>query len=172
MVRIAKFEKVSAARFVADWISTFPQQTVEQAVYAYENIKLPARATSGSAGYDFFAPVGFELPAGGNIKIPTGIRAVIEEGWVLTLYPRSSLGFKYRFQLDNSVGVIDSDYAHSDNEGHIFLRMTNDNREGKGLRVPAGSAIAQGIFLPFGITVDDNASGVRNGGFGSTNSRA
>ena len=164
MVRIARFEKVSVQRFVADWVSTFPQQTVEQA----ERIKLPARATSGSAGYDFYAPVGFELPAGESIKIPTGIRALIEEGWVLTLYPRSGLGFKYRFQLDNSVGVIDSDYARSDNEGHIFLRMTNDSREGKSLRVPTGTAFAQGIFLPFGITVDDEARAVRNGGLGST----
>ena len=168
MVRIARFEKVSPRQFVADWVATFPQQTVEQALLAYEQIQLPQRATSGSAGYDFYAPVGFELPAGSSIKIPTGIRAIIEEGWVLTLYPRSSLGFKFRFQLDNSVGVIDSDYAHSDNEGHIFLRMTNDSREGKGLRVPTGAAFAQGIFLPFGITVDDDAKGVRNGGFGST----
>ena len=168
MLRIARFEKVSLKRFVSDWVATFPQQTLEQAVLAYESIRLPQRATSGSAGYDFFAPVGFDLPAGGNIKIPTGVRALIEDGWVLTLYPRSGLGFKYRFQLDNSVGIIDSDYALSENEGHIFLRMTNDNREGKGLRVPAGTAFAQGIFLPFGVTIDDDAQGIRNGGFGST----
>ncbi|MDO5298619.1 MAG: deoxyuridine 5'-triphosphate nucleotidohydrolase [Clostridia bacterium] len=168
MVRIARFEKVSVQRFVTDWIATFPQQTVEQAVLTYERIKLPCRATSGSAGYDFFTPVGFELAAGSSIKIPTGVRALIEDGWVLTLYPRSGLGFKYRFQLDNSVGVIDSDYARSDNEGHIFLRMTNDNREGKGLRAPVGTAFAQGIFLPYGITVDDDVQTVRNGGLGST----
>ena len=168
MLRIARFEKVSPQQFIADWLNTFPQQTIEQAAIAYDRLQLPRRATSGSAGYDFFAPVGFELPAGGSIKIPTGIRVFIEDGWVLTLYPRSSLGFKYRFQLDNSVGVIDSDYAHSDNEGHIFLRMTNDSREGKTLRVPAGAAFAQGIFLPFGVTVDDDAQDKRNGGFGST----
>ena len=168
MVRIARFEKVSVRRFVADWCATFPQQSIEQAVAAYERIRLPERATSGSAGYDFFAPVGFELSAGEGIKIPTGIRALIEDGWVLSIYPRSGLGFKYRFQLDNSVGIIDSDYARSDNEGHIFMRMTNDNREGKNLLVPAGTAFAQGIFLPFGITVDDDAQGVRNGGLGST----
>ena len=168
MLRIAKFEKVSPQRFVSDWIATFPQQTIEQAVMAYEHIQLPRRATSGSAGYDFFTPVGFELPAGGSIKIPTGVRALIEDGWVLTLYPRSGLGFKFRFQLDNTVGVIDSDYAHSDNEGHIFLRMTNDSREGKGLRVPAGTAFAQGVFLPYGVTVDDDVQAVRNGGLGST----
>ena len=168
MVRIARFEKVTPRRFVEDGTATFPPQTIEQALLDYEHIQLPRRATSGSAGYDFFAPVGFELPAGESIKIPTGVRALIEDGWVLTLYPRSSLGFKFRFQLDNSVGVIDSDYARSDNEGHIFLRMTNDSREGKGLRVSAGTAFAQGIFLPFGITLDDDVQTVRNGGLGST----
>ena len=117
MVRIARFEKVSVRRFVADWCATFPQQSIEQAVAAYERIRLPERATSGSAGYDFFAPVGFELGAGEGIKIPTGIRALIEDGWVLSIYPRSGLGFKYRLQLDNTVGIIDSDYASSDNEG-------------------------------------------------------
>lgn len=105
MVRVARFEKVSLRRFVTDWVATFPQQTVEQAVAAYERIRLPERATSGSAGYDLFAPVGFELGAGEGIKIPTGLRVLIEEGWCYHL-PRSGLGFKYRFQLDNSVGVI------------------------------------------------------------------
>ena len=168
MLRIAKFERVTPERFVTDWMNTFPSQTVPQALAAYERVKLPCRATSGSAGYDFFAPVGFELPAGETITIPTGVRALMEDGWVLTLYPRSGLGFKYRFQLDNSVGVIDSDYAHSDNEGHIFLRMTNDSRVGKTLVLTAGTAFAQGIFFPFGITVDDEASARRNGGLGST----
>ena len=168
MVRVARFEKVSLRRFVADWVATFPQQTVEQAVAAYERIRLPERATSGSAGYDLFAPVGFELGAGEGIKIPTGLRVLIEEGWVLTVYPRSGLGFKYRLQLNNTVGIVDSDYYESDNEGHIFIKMTNDSNEGKVLELPAGSGIAQGLFTEFGITVDDEVSAKRNGGFGST----
>lgn len=168
MLRIAKFERVTPERFAQDWIATFPGQTVLHAAKVYERIELPRRATSGSAGYDFFAPVGFELPAGETITIPTGVRALMEDGWVLTIYPRSGLGFKYRFQMDNSVGVIDSDYARSDNEGHIFLRMTNDNRQGRTLLVTGGTAFAQGIFLPYGITVDDHVEAVRNGGLGST----
>lgn len=168
MLRIAQFEKVSPERFAADWVTAFPGQSVQDALLAYSRLKLPRRATEGSAGYDFFAPVGFELPAGETITVPTGVRALMEDGWVLTVYPRSGLGFKYRFQLDNSVGVIDSDYARSDNEGHIFLRMTNDSRQGRTLVVATGAAFAQGIFLPFGITVDDDARDVRNGGLGST----
>ena len=168
MVRIARFEKVSVRRFVADWCATFPQQSIEQAVAAYERIRLPERATSGSAGYDFFAPVGFELGAGEGIKIPTGIRACIEDGWVLQIYPRSGLGFKYRLQLNNTVGIIDSDYYHADNEGHIFVKLTNDSNEGKTLTLAAGDAFAQGVFVEYGITFDDDADGVRRGGFGST----
>ena len=168
MLRIAQFMKVSPERFAADWMSTFPGQTLQDALRAYERVRLPRRATSGSAGYDFFAPVGFELAAGETITLPTGVRALMEDGWVLTLYPRSGLGFKYRFQLDNSVGVIDSDYARSENEGHIFLRMTNDSRQGKPLVLTSGTAFAQGVFLPFGVTVDDDARDARNGGLGST----
>ena len=88
----------------------------------------------------------------------------------LLLFPRSSLGFKYRLQLDNSVGVIDSDYYFSDNEGHIYIKFTNDSKDGKTLVIKKGDAIAQGIFLPFGITIDDSSSNIRKGGFGSTNS--
>ena len=168
MQTVSRFEKVSYPRFEADFLDCFPHLTAADAKSAYDALPLPRRATSGSAGYDFFAPAAFTLAPGEGIKIPTGIRARIAEGWVLTLYPRSGLGFKFRFQLDNTVGVIDSDYAHSDNEGHIFMRMTNDNREGKGLRVPAGTAFAQGVFLPYGITVDDDVQTVRNGGLGST----
>ena len=102
------------------------------------------------------------------MKIPTGIRVKIAEGWVLKLYPRSGLGFKYRLQLNNTVGIIDSDYYNSDNEGHIFIKVTNDSNEGKTLTLQPGEGFAQGIFVEYGITVDDEADGVRNGGFGST----
>ena len=126
------------------------------------------RATAGSAGYDFFAPVKVTLQPGETVKIPTGIRVEMEQDWVLKCYPRSGLGFKYRLQLNNTVGIIDSDYFYSDNEGHIFAKLTNDTNEGKTLVIPAGTGFMQGIFVEYGITVDDAAEGVRNGGFGST----
>ncbi len=102
------------------------------------------------------------------MTIPTGIRARMEEGWVLCLFPRSGQGFRYRLQLDNTVGVIDSDYYGSRNEGHILVKLTNDSREKKTLTLRAGEGFLQGIFLPFGVTEDDMAEGARNGGFGST----
>lgn len=167
MERIAKFEKVSESRFVADWLDTFKEEEA-QAKQVYESIKLPKRATKGSAGYDFYSPLAFTLKPGETIKIPTGIRAYMREDYVLTVFPRSGLGFKFRLQLNNTVGIIDSDYYYSDNEGHIFIKLTNDSNEGKVLELAAGNGFAQGIFLPFGITEDDEVTEVRNGGFGST----
>ena len=160
MQKVAQFMKVSPERFAADWTFDAPNP--------YDALKLPRRATAGSAGYDFYSPLDFSLAPGEFIKIPTGIRARIDEGWVLTLYPRSGQGFKYRLQLYNSVGVIDSDYFGAENEGHIQIKIVNANEEGKVLVVHRGEAFAQGIFLPFGVTVDDDVEDVRTGGFGST----
>lgn len=165
MQRVAKFYKVSLKQFQEGWQDTFGQAAEKD---VYDTIKLPMRATVGSAGYDFYSPLTFSLAPGETIKIPTGIRVEIQEGWVLQCYPRSGLGFKYRLQLNNTVGIIDSDYFYSDNEGHIFAKITNDSREGKTLTVEAGQGFMQGIFMPFGITVDDDVTTVRNGGFGST----
>ena len=151
-----------------DWKDTFGEVSAEEVQEIYEGISLPVRATAGSAGYDFFAPVEITLQPGETVKIPTGIRVEMEQDWVLKCYPRSGLGFKYRLQLNNTVGIIDSDYFYSDNEGHIFAKLTNDTNEGKTLVIPAGTGFMQGIFVEYGITVDDAAEGVRNGGFGST----
>ena len=168
MRRIAKFHKVSEARFVEDWKDTFGEVSAEEVKEIYEGISLPVRATAGSAGYDFFAPVKVTLQPGETVKIPTGIRVEMEQDWVLKCYPRSGLGFKYRLQLNNTVGIIDSDYFYSDNEGHIFAKITNDTKEGKTVELAAGTGFMQGIFVEYGITVDDDVTSVRNGGFGST----
>lgn len=169
MKRIAKFEKVSLKQFEKDWFDTFGNKPNDIITEIYNNVKLPKRATTGSAGYDFYSTIDCTLRPNCTIKIPTGIRVKIEDGWVLKCYPRSGLGFKYRLQLNNTVGIIDSDYYYSDNEGHIFLKITNDTNEAKILKIKAGEGIAQGIFVEYGITYDDNVSDIRNGGFGSTN---
>jgi len=168
MRRIAQFEKVSLEQFLSAAKGDFPQYSEDELKEIYENIKLPKRATKGSAGYDFYTPFPITLKAGEGIKIPTGIRAKMEEDWVLKLYPRSGLGFKFRLQLNNTVGIIDSDYYYSDNEGHIMAKIMNDSREDKVVEVAPGTGFMQGIFLEYGITVDDDADGIRNGGFGST----
>lgn len=166
MQRVAKFEKVSFEQFKNDWQDTF--YTTENVENIYNEIKLPKRATAGSAGYDFYTPLAFELKPGESIKIPTGIRAKINDGWVLKLYPRSGLGFKFRVQMNNTVGIIDSDYYNSDNEGHIFCKIMNDTNEDKTVSLNQGAGFCQGIFVEYGITFDDDVTDERNGGFGST----
>ena len=163
-----KFEKVSPSRFSTDWADTFSGESAEKILKIYEEIRMPERATVGSAGYDFYSPLDFVLEPGQTIKIPTGIRAKIEDGWVLMIFPRSGLGFKFRIQLNNTVGIIDSDYYGSDNEGHIFIKITNDSNEGRTLSLKKGDGFAQGVFLPYGVTSNDETAAVRNGGFGST----
>ena len=158
MKKIAQFFLVSEREYLKSG-------TKEQ----FDSVTLPKRATKGSAGYDFFAPFDFTLEPKETAKIPTGVRVKIDEGWVLKIYPRSSLGFKYRLRLDNTVGIIDSDYYFAENEGHIFIKITNCGD--KPLAVEKGKAFAQGVFVEYGITVDDECDAERTGGFGSTDKK-
>lgn len=175
--RVVKFSKVSYEQFKKDFLDTFKDEMFEEVDEeeantiinaVYNNIKLPTRATSGSAGYDFYTTVPFSLAPNETIKIPTGIRCEMPKDTVLSIYPRSGLGFKYRLQLNNTIGIIDSDYYGSDNEGHIFVKLTNDSNEAKVLETKFGDGICQGIFTKYCITNDDDCTAKRNGGFGST----
>ncbi len=165
MKRIARFEKVSFEQFQSGFDGEFSLEEIKE---MYDNLSLPKRATKGSAGYDFYAPFDIVLNPGQTVKVPTGIRAYMEDGWVLKLYPRSGLGFKFRLQLNNTVGIIDSDYYYSSNEGHIFAKITNDTNEERIVNIKKNTGFIQGIFLEYGITYDDEVNEIRDGGFGST----
>ena len=131
-----KFEKVSFEQFELDCKKLgFVDKEIKE---AYDKIELPKRATNGSAGYDFK---------------------------VLLLMPRSSLGFKSGMRLVNTLGVIDSDYYYSNNEGHIMMKFEYGFKE---LYVEAFDRVMQGIFTTYYTTEDDDANATRNGGFGST----
>ena len=162
------FEKVSKERFIEDITKEFPHVSMD-VDEIYDKIHLPVRSTYGSAGYDFRAPIPFCLQPGETIKIPTGIKVCLDRGTFLMCVPRSGLGFKYRLQLDNTVGIIDEDYYNNPgNEGHMWVKLTNDSRDGKIVQLEMGDAMFQGIILPYLIVDDDNAQGDRIGGFGST----
>lgn len=166
---VGKFEKVSYEQFKKDMLNTFEGLFNEEEIKRiYDEIKLPQRATKGSAGYDFYSPVGFALTPHTGIKIPTGIRVKIRDDWFLACVPRSSMGFKYRMQIDNTMPVIDSDYYHADNEGHIFIKISCDSYKDVSIDIKEGDAFVQGIFLPYGLAQDDNTTEVRTGGIGST----
>ena len=164
--RIAKFRKVTKEQFEKDYLSIFECDNSNDCNDAYNIITLPKRSTINSAGYDFISPISFTLKPGESIKIPTGIRCEINPNYVLMIYVRSSIGFKYQTILTNGTGIIDSDYFMANNEGHIMIKLRNDGD--KDLVVDAGQRLVQGIFLPYGITVDDDVEYERSGGIGST----
>ena len=168
MHRIATFETVSFTQFKMGAETCNVPLSGEALLAAYEGLTLPTRATAGSAGYDFYSPFSFDLSPRETITIPTGMRVRIEPGWWLGLLPRSGHGFRFRIQLDNTLGVIDSDYYYADNEGHILVKLSNDSLIGRHLNIAPGDSFVQGIFLPYGITTEDQAEATRTGGFGST----
>lgn len=168
MMHVGKFSKVSYEQFAGAMQANSLHIDEGKIRKLYDNLKLPRRSTIGSAGYDFFLPDRLVMAPGDSVTIPTGIKVYLDEGWWLGIFPRSGLGFKYKLQIYNTVGVIDADYINAKNEGHIFIKLYNDGKEGKTVELDTGSAFAQGIFIPFGITYDDDADGVRTGGLGST----
>lgn len=161
-----KFEKISLDQWIKDYKTINPLITDTEAKVSYGLITLPKRATTGSAGYDFYNTFSFILKPGDTIKIPTGIRCKMDKDIVLQMFIRSSLGFKYDTVLSNNVGIVDQDYYNSDNEGHIWVKLHNFGE--KQLNLQSGEAMCQGIFTKYYLTEDDNTDGIRNGGFGST----
>lgn len=164
----AVFEKVSYERFREDYIDCFGDTNEEIIVMCYDNIRLPERATTGSAGYDFFCPMDITLTKETAVKIPTGIRCKMSNDIVLNLYPRSGLGFKYKLRLNNTVGIIDSDYYNADNEGHIMLKLQLEGDKDC-VKIGRGCGIVQGIFNRYYTAKEDDVTSKRTGGFGSTN---
>lgn len=159
---VAKFEKVPVAEFA----ETLDKDRYKK--FYTENFKFPQRATPGSCGYDIYSPVTFTLKPGESITLPTFLRCKIKNGYFLMIVPRSGLGFKYRVRLDNTVGIIDSDYYNADNYGHIKAKITNEGS--KEMTIEEGTAFCQGIFLKYYLTEDDAdyEKKIRRGGFGST----
>lgn len=170
MGNINKFEKVSFNQYLKDYRSVFGDDGVSDEVIKelWDNIKMPKRATKGSAGYDFYLPFAVELYPGMDIVIPTGIRCQIKDGEFLSIYSRSGLGMKSYWRPANILPVIDADYYFAENEGHIMIKIRMETTEGKSKMVGTGQAFCQGIFLKFDTTEDDSTTGVRVGGFGST----
>lgn len=172
---IAAFEKVSYQQWIKDQyaLNIIDAATLEHANEsqvmrkAYDDIKLPVRATDGSAGYDFYMPYSAAFNSEAHTVIPTGIRAKIEPGWMLALFPRSGLGFKHGMRLMNTVGIIDSDYYNAANEGHIMAKIDTDMN----FVCATGDRFIQGIFIPYGLAANDKPTeNGRVGGFGSTGS--
>ena len=139
-----------------------------------KDIHLPVRKTALSAGYDIEAAEDIVIPKfvpGINpTLISTGLKAYMMDDEVLYIYNRSSNPKKKGLVLANSVGVIDSDYyGNPDNDGHIMFAFYNMKDED--ITIKKGEAIGQGVFAKYLVVDDDNATGKRKGGFGSTDKK-
>lgn len=163
--RVGQFEKIS----VEQWRKDFGDNNNHTYDYLLNDIPMPKRATIGSAGYDICTPYDVDLEPGDEVNIPTGLKCKINNGWALFALPKSGLGFKYYVRLANTIGLIDEDYYNNENnEGHMWVKIRNEGS--KPLHIDCGKGMCQMVFLPYGITYDDEAEGIREGGFGSTNS--
>lgn len=136
--------------------------------YKDENITLPKRATSKSAGYDLASIGDMEILPGEMKVVETGLKAYMEEDEFLGIHIRSSLAFKHRILLVNGTGIIDADYYNNEsNEGHIMIGLVNMGTEI--FKITKGMRIAQGIFYKYLLTDEKiEANEKRHGGFGST----
>ena len=162
------------------------------------DVKMPERATKGSAGYDFYSseekvipslpkllfkaffqacaedkPIEYLKTIRSGFKpvlIKTNVKAYMQDNEVLMLFNRSSNPIKLGLVLPNSVGCIDSDYySNSDNDGHIMFQFWN--MLPFDIKIKRYDKLGQGIFQQFLITDNDDADGERDGGFGSTDKK-
>ena len=132
-------------------------------------VVLPQRKTAKSAGYDIIALTDEDVYVhpGMSVNLETGVKACMEDDEVMLLFIRSSLGIKQGLTLSNSCGVIDADYYNNpDNDGHFILNIINTGNSVQ--RIPARSRVAQAVFVKYLTVDDDNATGERIGGIGST----
>lgn len=158
-----KFEKVVKEFFIND----AEMNGFENAEEAYENIVMPERQTEGSAGYDFAVPFDVTLEPDERRTVPTGIKVKLDERMVLLVSPRSSTGCKRKVVFSNLLGWIDEDYyGNVDTDGDIMLPLWNTGHET--VHFKAGERVAQGGIFEFKTVENDNATGKRKGGVGST----
>jgi|LSQX01.2.fsa_nt_gb dUTP pyrophosphatase len=160
-----KFEKISYEQFIRDFKGY-------KDVEAYDALVIPTRKTKKSAGYDFCAPVSFILRPNDIIRMPTGIKASMNDGEFLMVVVRSSTGFKYNVRICNQVGIIDGDYYNNEqNEGHIWIAFQNEGDSD--WVVSKGDGVAQGIFVKYSVVnEEEDILTTRKGGIGSTNIRS
>ena len=165
------FERVKFEAFKNDMMSYRPMNYLGGEIdKAYDGIKLPVRKTMYSCGYDVRTPIDIVLAPHCSIVIPTGIKAVMSvdemKTWCLKLYARSGVGIKDKVVITNGTGLIDGDFQFSDNDGDMLIALTNMSDEIR--KYKAGERVCQAVFEIYGVTSDDNASGERTSGVGST----
>jgi len=143
----------------------------------HKNAAIPKQATIGSAGFDLHVVDAYTYNDNGSfdyinlkpnesVQLDTGLSFQLPEGHVMLITPRSSMGIRKNLMLQNTIGVLDSDYT-----GHCYLFVKNIGTDVE--TITNGERIAQAIILPYPKVnfveveeLDDTERG--SGGIGST----
>ena len=125
--------------------------------------KLPERQTKASAGYDFYVIEDVTIPPQSVVMLPTNVKAYMQEDEVLMLYARSSLAIKKGLILQNTTGIIDSDFFP------LEIKIALKNTTNEPVTLLKNERSAQGIFIKYLVSDNGNLENTRDGGIGSTN---
>ena len=135
------------------------------------DVKTPNRGTRESAGIDFYVPNdadNFDIPPGGSVFIPSGIKADVPEGHALIAFNKSGVALKKNMAV--GACVVDEDY-----QGEIHLHLYNFGNEQT--TISPGEKVVQMVLVPVFYDVvevvpeDDlfkTSTERGSGGFGST----
>ena len=165
-----RFGRVTYSAFADDVKKFIPYSIKPEKLFdLWNEIELPKRSTQYSAGYDIKTPLDVTIPPHSSVKVPSGIKAIFNADemntWCLLLYIRSSVGAE-GVVITHGTSVIDADYQFAKNDGDMLLALTNMSDVLR--QYKPGDRICQAVFEIYGVTSDDDASGTRTGGVGST----
>lgn len=133
------------------------------------DVVLPKYMTKGAAGIDLRSIGEYNIPAGKQILVKTGIAIKIPENFVGLVCSRSGLALKDGLFTLNSPGIIDSDYCGNDDEIGVILFNTGSVHNI--YRVNTGDRVAQLVLVPTiqcEIEEVEYLDDKNRGGFGST----
>jgi dUTP pyrophosphatase len=131
----------------------------------HANAIMPTMGSTYAGAFDVYMPEAGTAD-GTSKKFPLGFSTAIPKGHVALLLPRSGVGASYGLELNNSTGIIDSDYR---GEWKAALRT----KSGIPFSWEAGERLLQFVIAPIAHVVlqeveDLDATDRGEGGFGSS----
>jgi len=133
-----------------------------------EDARMPIKGSEHAAAYDVYAH-SITSSENGKVKVGLGFKTEIPKGYKGILVPRSNLT-KFRWILNNSYGVIDSDYR---GEWMAIFTQIDNNDSNDTFPYGIGDRVAQIYFeevlsTSFEVVPELESSERGERGFGST----
>ena len=132
----------------------------------HKNFLMPTKGTDGAGAFDIYMPEAGDSSDHLYGFTGLGFSAEVPKGHVALILPRSSAGAKYGVELNNTCGVIDSDYR---GEWKAVIRTKNSEL----FQWDQGDRVLQFMIVPVAdVTpelVDElDVTERGSGGFGSS----